>query len=86
LLQFQKKGKSAEKALLKALSLDAENLEFLFALADHYIKRNLPDNAIAVANKMIERFPDNKIGYDILNYAKRMNISQDTDGAGDISN
>jgi len=68
LLQFRKKENAAEKALLKALSLEPDNFDFLFALADHYIKRNRLDSARTVAGKMIQRFPDNKIGYDILKY------------------
>jgi len=70
LLQFQKKDKKAEKALLRALSLEPDNFDFLFALADHYIKRNQLDNALLVARKMIELFPNNKTGYDILKYIK----------------
>ncbi len=72
LLQYLKKDKAAEKMLLKAVSLDPGSFDFLFALADHYIKRNLPDNAALVANKMIALFPDNKTGYDILKYAGAM--------------
>lgn len=72
LLQYLKKDKAAEKMLLKAVSLDPGSFDFLFALADHYIKRNLPDNAALVANKMIEFFPDNKTGHDILKYAGSM--------------
>ena len=77
--QFQKREKAAEKALLNALTLEPNNFEFLFALADHYIKRNLADNAILIANTMIKLFPENKTGYDTLNYAndmkKRLNKS-----------
>ncbi|MCD4721710.1 MAG: tetratricopeptide repeat protein [Desulfobacula sp.] len=72
LLQFQKKDKAAEKALLRALSLEPGNFDFLFAMADHYLKRNQLDNALLVAQKMIELFPDNKIGHDILKYANAM--------------
>jgi predicted CXXCH cytochrome family protein len=72
LLQYLKKDNAAEKMLLKAVSLDPGSFDFLFALADHYIKRGLPDNAALVANKMIELFPDNKTGYDILKYAVAM--------------
>ncbi len=79
LLQFQKQDKKAEKALLRALSLEPENFDFLFALADHYIKQNRINNAVIVANKMIALFPDNKIGYDILKYATAMKQKNNTD-------
>lgn len=72
LLQYLKKNQAAETMLLKAVSLDPGSFDFLFALADHYIKRNQPNNAILVANKMIKLFPDNKTGYDILRYAAVM--------------
>jgi len=72
LLQFQKKDKAAEKALLSALSLEPDNFDFLFAMADHYLKRNQLDNALLVAKKMIELFPSNKLGHDILKYTNAM--------------
>ncbi|MEN8210313.1 MAG: tetratricopeptide repeat protein [Thermodesulfobacteriota bacterium] len=68
LLQFQKKETAAEKSLLQALSLEPDNFDFLFALADHYIKRNRLDSARVVAEKMVKLFPDNKTGFDILKY------------------
>lgn len=81
LLQFQKKNKAAEKALLKALSIEPETFDFLFALADHYLKTNQRGNAQLVGRKMIALFPDNKTGYDVLKYAgtikpKKNNISE----------
>ena len=72
LLQYLKKDKEAEEMLLKAVTLDPGSFDFLFALADHYIKRNRFDTAALVAKKMIELFPDNKTGYDILKYAATM--------------
>ncbi len=80
LLQFLKKEKKAERALLRALAIEPGNFEFLFALADHYIKRKMPNNAISVANKMIEFFPNDKTGYDMLRYAMRMTRQLNMDG------
>jgi len=80
LFQFLKKEKEAEKALLRALAIEPGNFEFLYALADHYIKRELPENAISAANKMIELFPNNKTGYDILRYAEQMKQRLNKDG------
>ncbi|MBL0717109.1 MAG: hypothetical protein JJV89_03570, partial [Desulfosarcina sp.] len=48
--------------------LEPDNFDFLFALANHYIKRNQLENARKVADKMVKLFPDNKTGYDILKY------------------
>jgi Tfp pilus assembly protein PilF len=68
LQQFLKQDKDAEHSLIKALSLEPENFDFLFALADHYVKRNKLKNARLLARQMVQLFPDNKTGYDILNY------------------
>jgi predicted CXXCH cytochrome family protein len=68
LLQYLKKDQEAEKTLLKALSLDPGSFDFLYALADHYIKRDQLDKASIIARKMIESFPGNKTGHDILAY------------------
>ncbi len=68
LLQFLKQDNAAEKSLIKALSLEPANFDFLFALADHYVKRNKLKNARLTARQMVQLFPDNKTGYDILNY------------------
>ena len=68
LQQFLKNEKAAEKALLRALSIEPGNFDFLLALADHYIKRDQLDNGLLLANKMIELFPENKTGHDILEY------------------
>lgn len=73
LLQFQKKMTAAEKYLLRARSLEPDNFDFLFALADHYIKGNRLDSARMPAEKMIRLFPENKIGYDILRYINERN-------------
>ena len=71
-LQFLKKSNAAEKSLLRALSLEPGNFDFLFALADHYIKRDQFDHALLLAQKMIQLFPGNKTGVDILKYARAM--------------
>ncbi len=65
---------------MRALAIEPGNFEFLFALADHYIKRKMPNNAISVANKMIEFFPNDKTGYDMLRYAMRMTRQLNMDG------
>ncbi|RLB88862.1 MAG: hypothetical protein DRH26_12705, partial [Deltaproteobacteria bacterium] len=65
LLQFLKQDNAAEKSLIKALSLEPANFDFLFALADHYVKRNKLKNARLTARQMVQLFPDNKTGYDI---------------------
>jgi tetratricopeptide (TPR) repeat protein len=70
LLQFLEKHKEAEQSLLGAVSLAPDNFDFLFALADHYIKTDKLDQALLVAQQIIRLFPNNKTGYDIIKYIR----------------
>jgi tetratricopeptide (TPR) repeat protein len=63
-------GRDAETPLARAVELDPNNLDFLYALADHYIKRGLLAKAQSIAERMITVAPDNRIGHDILAYIK----------------
>lgn len=76
LLQFLKETPEAEASLLKALAIEPDNFDFLFAMADHLIKTNRYDDANLVAQAMIEKHPGNKTGYDILRYIRRMKNAQ----------
>jgi tetratricopeptide (TPR) repeat protein len=52
----------SETALQRALALEPDNLDFMFALTDHYLRRgNLPA-ALQMADRMIARHPENEIG------------------------
>jgi tetratricopeptide (TPR) repeat protein len=53
----------AEASLQAALDVQPEDLEFLFALADHYAKRNRLADALALAERMIAAHPDEDIGH-----------------------
>jgi predicted Zn-dependent protease len=64
------KNDEAEKALLNALSLEPDNPDFLFAVADHFIKRKAYRKAKKITEKMITLFPENKVGYDMLRFIK----------------
>ena len=44
------------------------SLDYLYALADHYLKRGKLGKARNLAEQMIEKHPDNAIGRDILNF------------------
>ncbi|BCS95345.1 hypothetical protein DSLASN_09770 [Desulfoluna limicola] len=76
LLQLLKRDLEAEDALSHALAREPGNIEFLFAMADHLIKRGRYDDAELVALTMIEKHPENKTGYDIMNYIRRVKNSQ----------
>lgn len=80
LLQFLKKDSEAESSLLKALSIEPGNMEFLLALADHLIRQGRFDDALLTAKKMIELYPENKAGYNVVNYINKIKNNQNTSG------
>ena len=70
LLQHLQRDREAEVALKKAVEIDPDNLDYLYALADFYLKRNRWDDAGRIADSMVARHPDRKIGHDILEFIK----------------
>jgi tetratricopeptide (TPR) repeat protein len=56
---------AAEASLSRALELDPENIDYLYALADHYLKRGQPQKALPLAERMIASHPRLEIGYQI---------------------
>ena len=68
LLQQLKRDPEAEAALLGALEIEPDNLDYLYALADHYLKRGKLRKARRVALRMVEKFPRSSIGHEILNF------------------
>jgi len=66
LLQHLKKDSDAEASLLKAQELEPDNLDYLYALAEFYLKRRKLLKAKSIAEKMVTRHPAQKIGHDIL--------------------
>ncbi len=70
LLQHLERDAEAETALLKALELEQENMDYMYALADYYLKREKFSQAKQIAEKMIEKYPTNRMGYDLLSSIK----------------
>jgi Tfp pilus assembly protein PilF len=58
----------AEAALLKAVDLEPDNPDYLFALADFYLKRNRPQRARYYAEMLVEKHPQNPIGFQLLRF------------------
>jgi tetratricopeptide (TPR) repeat protein len=71
LRQHLRQDPAAEAALLRALQLAPDNLDYLYALADFYLKRNRWRQARNIAREMVARHPDQQIGRDILNYTEK---------------
>ena len=56
---------AAEVSLRAAVEAEPGNLEYLFALADHYGKRGEFRQALAVAERMIATHPEEQVGRDM---------------------
>ncbi len=67
LLQYVRRDSDAEAALLSALEIEPDNLDFLYAVAEHYLKRRKFHEARKIVEQMISKHPSNSIGYDLLN-------------------
>jgi Tfp pilus assembly protein PilF len=66
LLQYLKQDLEAEAALRKAQELEPDNLDYLYALADFYLKRHKFQQARGIAEEMVARHPGQRVGHDIL--------------------
>jgi tetratricopeptide (TPR) repeat protein len=71
LLQHLKRDSDAEASLLKAQKLEPDSFDYLFALADFYLKRKKLQQARSIAQEMVARHPNQRIGHDIMNLIKR---------------
>jgi tetratricopeptide (TPR) repeat protein len=71
LLQSLGRAEEAEGALARAAGLEPENLDFLLALADHYLKRGLLLRAGAVADRMIAAHPEVSAGHEVKALVER---------------
>jgi len=71
LLRYLNRPHEAEAALLKALALEPGNMDYLYALADYYIKEVKFQEAKAIAEQMIAKHPSKKIGRDLLDFINR---------------
>jgi tetratricopeptide (TPR) repeat protein len=68
LLQMLQKDTEAEESLQRAIELDPASLDFLYALADFYLKRNRREDARKIAERMIVLHPQSDVGKRFLNF------------------
>jgi tetratricopeptide (TPR) repeat protein len=63
-LAAQSLGRSdeAERALSRALAVEPDNPGFLFALADHFLRRGMPTRALEMADRLLEVAPGHPQG------------------------
>ncbi len=52
----------AEVALLKALSVEPDNPDFLFATGDHYLRRGMPARALEAVDRLLAAAPEHPQG------------------------
>jgi len=76
LLQVLQRDSQAELALQKASSLEPANMDYLYALADFYIKRNRLAEAKKVAEKMVATHPNQRMGKELLDLIERRQKNQ----------
>jgi Tfp pilus assembly protein PilF len=55
----------AETALRRALDLEPTSFDYLYALLDFYFRRERFDEALVLAERMIEAHPTQRVGYDL---------------------
>jgi tetratricopeptide (TPR) repeat protein len=71
LLQYLRKDEAAQAALLKAHEIDPDNLDFLYAIADFYLKRGKFQEAKPIAEQMVAKHPSQRVGHDLLKLINR---------------
>ena len=76
LLQRLQRDSGAEAALQKALGLEPANMDYLYALADFYLKRNRLGEAKMVAEKMVVAHPGQRVGRDLMEMIERRRTNQ----------
>ena len=71
LLQHLKRDSKAEAALTRALELEPDNMDYLYALADFYMKRGQWKKAEGIAKQMVEKYADHPMGHKLLKSLRR---------------
>jgi Tfp pilus assembly protein PilF len=71
LLQHLKRDSEAEAALKKAMILELDNMDYLYALADYYVKRSKFREAKSIAEHMVASHPEVQVGHNLLSFINR---------------
>ncbi len=66
LLQQLNRDSEAEASLKQALEIEPDNMDYLYALADFYIKRGKLYKAKGIAKQMIAKHPSSPLGPNLL--------------------
>ncbi len=73
MLQYLGRNQDAENQLKEASQKEPNNFDYLYALADHYIKTNQLNKALLIGEKIKRQFPENQMGTNIINYINNLN-------------
>jgi tetratricopeptide (TPR) repeat protein len=65
------KEQEAEASFRRALEIEPDSIDFLYALAEYYLKRGRLPEARIVAEQMISSHPTNPLGTDLQNWIER---------------
>jgi len=71
LLQHLKRDSEAEVALARAMTLEPDNMDYLYALTEYYLKRGKFQEAKPIAEQMVARHPAMQVGHNILSIINR---------------
>ncbi len=71
LLQHLKRDSEAEAELSKAAILEQDNIDYLYALTEYYLKRGKFKEAKPIAEQMVARHPAMKVGHNLLSIINR---------------
>ncbi len=76
LLAMLGRDEDAEAALLAALQLEPDSVDYLYALIDFYVRRNRLEEALELSRRMIEAHPGNRMGYDLRDAIRKQVASR----------
>jgi Tfp pilus assembly protein PilF len=71
LYDYLRKDQQAEVALSRAVKIDPNNMDYLQALAQHYLRRGNLAAAGRIADQMIARHPGDRKGPELKEFVKR---------------
>jgi len=71
LLDYLGRDVQAESALKRALELEPDNIEYLNAIAQYYLKREMYQEAKRIAEQIISRHPTNRLGPQLMEIVNR---------------
>ncbi len=75
LLQRLGREAEAERALTRALEVEPENFDFLYALADFYVKRERVDAAARIAERLLAAYPEHPFARQVKAWAQARSSS-----------